>query len=496
MEQRPTRFDLVFVGGRVIDPEQGLDAICNVGIIGDRIAAVTESELIGHTCIDAHGLVVAPGFIDLHSHAQAIGEARLQALDGVTTALELEAGVAPVSAAYLRAAAEGRPINYGYSASWSSLRMHVVAGMPLTGGANGPLDNLGLDAWRESASPAQSRMMLDLLERELADGALGIGVLLGYAPRTDPGEYVRVAQLAASAHVPTFTHARPLVEQDPDIVIDGAEELTQVAGETGAHMHYCHINSTSTRHLDRVQTLIEAVRGEGACVTSEVYPYGSGMTSIGSDYFHPDRLHILGATGTPRDVMYARTGETVGSIERLSEIRAADPSGLAFIASFDEGSSIERVARMISLPHAVIASDAVPFIVEPAHSYDPLQWPPPSHLRTHPRSSGTYARTLRIAVRETAVLSLSEAIAKCTLEPARILETTATCMLRKGRLQEGCDADIVVFDAERVTDASTYENPLRPSVGFIHVLVNGEFVVRDAELQLTAFPGRPVRAQP
>ncbi|MEV6987344.1 amidohydrolase family protein [Sphaerisporangium sp. NPDC051017] len=486
-------YDVVIRGGRVIDPESGLDGVRNVGLAGGRIAAVSEADLIGRRWIDARGLVVAPGFIDLHSHGQGIAEGRLQALDGVTTALELEAGVAPVSAAYVRAAAEGRPVNYGYSASWSSLRMHVVGGAPLSGGADGSLDGLGSDAWRAPAAPAQLAAMLRMLERELADGALGIGVLLGYAPATDPAEFVEVARLAAAAGVPVFTHARPLIEQDPGVVVDGAEELTRVAGETSVHMHYCHVNSTSTRHLDRVQALIEAVRAEGANVTSEIYPYGSGMSAIGSDYFHPDRLHVLGATGTPRDVIYARTGETVASVDRLLELRAADPSGLAFITLLDE--STDRIARMCALPYAAIASDALPFVIEDGHAYDPMQWPPPKFVKTHPRSAGTYGRTLRIAVRETGVLSLPEAIAKCTLQPARIVEQAAPAMRRKGRIQPGCDADVVVFDAERVTDAATYQHSVRPSTGFAHVIVNGESVVSDGRLQEQALPGRPVRGR-
>lgn len=488
--------DIVIERGRVIDPESGLDGIRDVGIIGDRIVTVSETRLVGRRRIDARGLVVAPGFIDLHSHGQAIGENRVQALDGVTTALELEAGVAPVSVAYLRAAQEGRPINYGYSASWAALRMHVVTGEPLSGGLHGFQHGLGSDGWRAPASPAQTAALLDMLDKELADGALGIGILLGYAPGTDPAEYLSVARLAASAGVPAFTHARPLVEQDPGVVVDGAVELTQVAGETGAHMHFCHINSTSTRHLDRVHGLIAGARAEGSRVTTEVYPYGSGMTGIGSDYFHPDRLHVLGATGTPRDVVYARTGETVASVARLLEIRAADPSGMAFINSFDEQSSPERLAQIFALPDAVIASDAVPFVVEGDHTYDPLAWPQPTFVKSHPRGAGTYAKTLRVAVRETGALSLVDALAKCSLHPARIVEQSVPAMRRKGRIQAGCDADVVVFDLDRVTDVATYQHSVRPSEGFMHVLVNGESVVRDGLLLQDAYPGRPVRAQP
>jgi len=368
-----------------------------------------------------------------------------------------------------------------------------VSGSLIVDDGGGPLDRLGEDEWRAPATASQTGLLLDLLGREVADGALGIGVLLGYAPATDPAEYVALARLAASHGVPTFTHARPLVEQDPDIVVDGAEELTRAAGETGAHMHYCHINSTSTRHLDRVHGLVERVRAEGARVTSEVYPYGAGMTSIGSDYFHPDRLAVLGATGTPRDVVYARTGETVASLGRLLELRAGDPSGLAFIRAFDEDAEPDRVTRIATLPGAVIASDAVPFVVEPGRTFDPRTWPPPDHVRTHPRSAGTYGRTLRVAVRDTGALSLLEAMARCSLEPARILERAAPAMRRKGRLQPGCDADVVVFDAERVTDTATYQRSTSPTAGFVHVLVNGVPVVSDEQLRQDALPGRPVR---
>jgi hypothetical protein len=489
-------YDIVISGGRVVDPESGLDGVRDVGIVGDQIVAVSEVGLEGRRQIDARGLVVAPGFVDLHSHGQAVGEMRLQALDGVTTALELEAGVSPVSAAYLRAGTEGRPINYGYSTSWASIRRHVVGGEPLTGGLDAFQEGLGADAWRATASPKQQATMLDMLEKEIVDGALGIGVLLGYSPSTDPAEYLSVARLAAASRVPVFTHARPLIEQDPHVVIDGAEEITRAAGETGAHMHFCHINSTSTRHLDRVQGVVTAARAEGGRVTTETYPYGSGMTGIGSEYFHPDRLHVLGATGTTLDVVYAATGETVASVDRLLELRALDPSALAFIKGFDEEQSPERMAQILTLPGAAVASDAVPFVVEPGHTYDPMQWPLPEHVRTHPRSAGTYARTLRIAVKEMGALTLSEAIARCSLYPADIAGEASPAMRRKGRIQAGFDADVAVFDLERVTDAATYQDSTRPSRGFTHVVVNGQLVVADGRLQEDAFPGRPVRAHP
>ena len=494
MSTEPSGFDLVLAGGRVIDPDTGLDEHRNVGVIGDRIAAVTRGVITGRRIIDARGKIVGPGFVDLHSHGQAIAETRLQAMDGVTTALELEAGAAPVSTAYARSTAQGRPVNFGFSASWAATRMHVVAGDVLRGWPMSELNpRLGKTAWRAAATAAQTGRLLKLLERDLEDGALGIGIMLGYAPATDPAEFVRVAALAASAGVATYTHARSLVEQDPQVRVDGAEEITRAAAETGAHMHYCHVNSTSTRHLARVQALLGKVRAEGSRVTTEVYPYGAGMTAIGADYFDPQRLHILGGSGTPSDVVYARTGETLSSIDRLIELRAIDPGGLAFLKAFDEEKEHDRLTRIASLSGAVIASDAVPLVCEPGRAFRTTDWPLPDFLRTHPRGAGTFARTLRLAVRETGSLTLSEAIARCSLWPARVVESATPAMRRKGRVQVGCDADLVVFDLATVTDNATYEHTVRPSTGFTWVIVNGIPVVANGELLTSALPGRPVR---
>src|SRR3954464_2939648 len=124
--------DLVLAGGRVLDPETGLDRVCDVAIDGGSIAAIGD-QLEGTTIIEVDGLVVAPGFIDLHSHAQTLPGRRLQACDGVTTALDLEAGRAPIEMAYEREAKRGSPVNYGFSASWAAARMHVVGGAPIDG---------------------------------------------------------------------------------------------------------------------------------------------------------------------------------------------------------------------------------------------------------------------------------------------------------------------------------------------------------------------------
>ncbi|HEX3309748.1 MAG TPA: amidohydrolase family protein [Streptosporangiaceae bacterium] len=504
------RWDLVLHGGRVIDPESGLDAVRDVAVAAGRIAAVGTglTDRGGRGDVDVAGQVVTAGFIDLHSHVSDLGGLRLQAMDGVTTALELEAGVTPVARAYRRAADEGRPINYGFAASWAMARMEAVGGLPPEASLGTFMARISDPAWQQPAEPTHVGALLARLAEDLADGALGIGVLLGYAPAASPAEYLSVAGLAAQAGVPTFTHARDLIEMVPATLADGAEEIVRAAAETGAHMHYCHVNSTSQRHIDRVLGLVARAQAAGSRVTTEAYPYGSGMTGIGAAFLAPERLGERGLS--PSSLTYAPTGERVASASRLRELRATDPGGLVIIDLLDEHDPADRALLMRSLtfPGAVVASDAMPvtWTVPPA---DPQAWPLPPAAITHPRTAGTFSRALRLLTSEGSralagegspprggQLSLGQALAKCSLEPARLLQDRVPALRSKGRLQPGGDADIVVFDPDAVTDRASYRHSTRPSDGIRHVLVNGAFVVRNGDLVADARPGRPVRAEP
>jgi cytosine/adenosine deaminase-related metal-dependent hydrolase len=202
-------WDIVLRGGRVIDPESGTDAVRDVAVARDPIAEIGPDLPRGQTDLDVTGLVVTAGFIDLHSYVNNVVGLRLQALDGVTTALELEAGVMPVATAYRSAATEGRPVNYGFATSWAMARMRAVTGFTPPGTLAAFLASIADPAWQHAAEPAQVAAMLSALSDDLADGALGIGILLGYAPAVSPAEYLQVAALAAEAGAPTFTHALP-----------------------------------------------------------------------------------------------------------------------------------------------------------------------------------------------------------------------------------------------------------------------------------------------
>ena len=480
-------FPLVIRGGRLVDPGQGVDVSVDLAIEDTRVAAIGPN-LRGRIILDAAGCVVAPGFIDLHSHAQTVSGHRLQAFDGVTTTLELEAGAMPVAAAYARTSAEGRPLNYGYSASWAGARIRVIAGD--SGSQQSAMARFADPAWQREATEAEEDRILGMLETEVGAGALGIGVLVGYAPRTSLGEYLRVARLAAARRVPTYTHARDLIEVSPDTRMDGAEELVRAAAETGAHMHFCHVNSSSGRRVDRVLARVDRVRREGAVVTMEAYPYGAGMTVIGAVFLAPERLAARGLR--PTDIVYLPTNQRVRDAEHLNRLRAADPGGRCVVHFLDETKAADAAVLRASLFHAdtIVASDAIaPIGLGPGAE---LAWPLPPTARTHPRTAGTFARSFRRLVGE-GKMSILEFVRRVSLLPARVIATATGDSLCKGTLHVGADADVVVFDPDGFQDRATYEASTRPSAGVRHLLVGGEPVIRDGTLAQSARPGRPVR---
>jgi hypothetical protein len=199
-----------------------------------------------------------------------------------------------------------------------------------------------------------------VLEGELAAGALGIGVLMGYAPRTEPAEFLPVARLAAKAGAPTYTHVRELVEADPTTPIDGSDEITIAAAETGAAMHHCHVNSTSRRHIDRVLATLERSQSAGSRVTVEAYPYGAGSTGIGAFFLDPERLSAWGMK--PSSVVLLKTGERVADEARLRELRATDPGAACILEFLDERDPGDRALlhRSLAFADAIVTSDAMP----------------------------------------------------------------------------------------------------------------------------------------
>ncbi|MBV8620289.1 MAG: amidohydrolase family protein [Curvibacter sp.] len=486
------RYDLVVLGGRVIDPETGLDRITNLGVQDGRIAAITDAPLEGQRRIDAKGLVVAPGFIDLHSHAQVTPSMYMQAFDGVTTALELELGNLPIAASYEVAAREGRPIHYGFSVSWALARMKVLDGETPDGRTDSYVRHFARPGWRSLTTRERSAAVLAEVEQGLREGGLGIGLMLGYGPDSNREEYLGAARLAARYDVPTFTHIRATNNIEPRGSYEGFAEVIAAAAGTGAHMHLCHINSSSWRQIGLTTEFIAQAQSRGLHITTEAYPYGASSTQIGAAAASPDNLPLRDMPAT--NIYMVDTGRWIGSSAELAQVRRERPNATAVFHALNEAKPEELALldQALLFHDTALASDAIPYTLQ-GKPIEGRVWPLPEGANAHPRIAGTHAKVFAHWVRERHLLSLQEAIRRSTLLPAQIMETAAPAMKHKGRLQVGADADIVAFDADRFSDRASYEHPALPSEGMQYVLVGGVPLIHEGQLDTTVMPGAPVR---
>jgi N-acyl-D-aspartate/D-glutamate deacylase len=453
-------FDLVIAYGRVMDPESGLDAVRNVGITGGKIAAVSSDALHGKETIDAKGLVVAPGFIDLHEHGQEPRNYQFQAHDGVTTSLELELGTNDVDAWY--AQREGKSlINYGVSAGHVPVRMKVFTDpgtfVPTANGAH------------RAATAEQIAQMRADLEHGLQRGALAVGMGINYTEAASHEEILEMFRAAAKYHASVHVHLRYAGILEPQNGLAGIEEVIAAAATTGAPLHVVHITSMGLAATPQLIAAVAGAQKQGLDVTTECYPYTAGSTSLESAVFDPGWQERQGISY--HDIQWTATGErlTADTFEKYRKV-----GGTVVIFSIPEN----MVRAALGNPMVMIASDGMPI----------------TGAKVHPRGQATFSRVLGHYVREEETLDLMTALRKMTLMPAQRLEKRAPVFVNKGRIRVGADADITVFDADRVIDKATFEEPLQYSDGIQFVLVNGVPVVKNGTLRGDVSPGKPARA--
>ncbi len=448
-------YDLVIVNGHVMDPASGLDATRTVGITGGTIRAVSEGPLQGRDTLDARGMVVAPGFIDLHQHAQSADGYRVAALDGTTTALELEGGTADVDRWYAARAGTAL-IHHGVSVGHDQARMQVMRD-PGTDTPMGP-------AKSRASTPAELAQIIAAMDRGFRRGAIAAGMLIEFTPAAAPWEVVEVFRVAAQHGAAVHVHMRDL---DAPYYFLETHEVIGASAATGASAHIVHIGSSLGEDTPRGLDLIRGARARGLDITTEVYPYTASMSPI--EAADNDDWETWPDSKFER-MEWARTGER---LTRASFGRYRSLGGYIV----DYNNTEDTVTAAVADPLTMIASDGI--------LHDGIG---------HPRVAGTFARLLGRYVRELHALALMDALRKITVEPARRMERRVPAMALKGRLQAGADADIVVFDPATIVDRATYREPTLPPAGIAAVLVNGVMVVRDGAVTTGAFPGRAVRA--
>jgi len=451
-------FDLVILNGRVIDPESKLDALSNIGIREGAVKVITTREITGKTSINARGLVVAPGFIDLHQHGQDEENYEYKIMDGVTTALELEMGTDDVDLWYKER--EGKTlINHGVSIGHVPLRMKIMDDP----GGFAPV----ADAVYRPASREEIDQLKVGINQGLDRGALGVGFGLMYTPAASRWEILEMFRVAGRLKAPCYVHLRYAGLKEPNSCIAALEEVISAASITGAPLHVVHITSLGFSLTPEMLQMISEGRARGLDITVECYPYTATQTTIESAVYDEGWQEAFGITYS--DLQWALTGERL-TAESFAGYRKT--GGMVIAHSITEDVVRSTIADSIVL----IASDGM---LEGG--------------RGHPRGAGTFARILGKYVRDEKVISLSDGLGKITLMPAQRLEEIAPGMRNKGRIRSGADADITIFDPGQITDQASYDEPARYSKGINYVIVNGTIVVENGRLLEGKFPGKAVR---
>lgn len=461
-------YEIALLNGRVMDPESGLDAIRNIGVRAGKIVAISTATVSAASTVDAKGLVVAPGFIDLHEHGQEPRSYEYQARDGVTTSLELEAGTNDVARWY--AQREGKSlINFGVSVGHIPIRAQVVA--HASGEVSSSLTRTPAveEALHRQATPAEIKQMKELIEAGLKQGALAEGMGINYTPGASRWEIVEMFRVAAEYHAPVHVHLRYSGLVEPETGLNAIEEVIAAAAASGAPLHIVHITSMGLKNTPQLIAMVEGARKRGLDVTTECYPYTAASTGLHTAIFDPGWQQRMGIDY--KDVQSAETGErlTAESFERYRK-----QGGIVVIYCIPE----EAARTAVADPLVMIASDGMPI----------------TGAKVHPRGQATFSRVLGHYVREEKALDLMTALRKMTLMPAQRLEKRAPIFKNKGRIREGADADITIFDPARVIDKATFDEPLQYSEGIPFVLVNGVLIVKNSQLVSGVRPGRAARA--
>ena len=463
------QFELVIANGRVVDPESSLDGLRHVGIDGGSIVAVSTSALEGQTVIDAAGQIVAPGFIDIHSHTPSQLGGYLQVLDGVTTQLDLEAGAFPVGF-YGEHFKGGSSINYGASVAHFAIRIKVIEGRSQPYLFTGFSAMAPGAAFVQPATAEQIAQMRVLLHEGLDQGGLGIGLLLDYMTQAiEPSELSMVFEVAAERGVPVIVHVRRGVAGDPA----GLMEVVDLARATGAGMLVCHINHSAMGEIAHWLDVIDQANEAGASIVTETLSYPAGGTSISADVFNRNWQEIFDITY--EDVQWTATGEWLTK-ETWQKYRTEQPTGMINHHYVKE----PWMQTAMRWPRMMISSDGTPALDR--------------DVKANPNVAGTFARWLGRYVRDQKVTSLSDGLARVSLYPAQWLAGFAPGFARKGRVQVGADADIVVFDPNTIAANASYADPYQTSTGIRHVVVNGRQVVADGALVVGRYPGRRLLA--
>jgi dihydroorotase-like cyclic amidohydrolase len=481
-------FDLVILNGRVMDPETSFDQTSNVGVRDGRIVTITRDKISGSETIDATGHVVAPGFIDTHFHwTRPIGY-KLALRDGVTTAMDLEAGVYGPRVDEWYKMHEGRAqLNYGTASGHEFARTKVTQKLPDEVLLDAPFSVVkgrasGTAWFQEVLNIEKGNQMLSLIDEGLRQGAIGVASTVGYIPGATAREMFEVQRVGASYGRPTAVHLR-YTPGTSTTEPNGAQEILANAVALGAPAIINHFNNPGWQ---LVQELLVRLREQGHNVWGEIYPYAAGQTTINAAFVAPENwIEKLGHKyeDTMQDPL---TGEFY-TVEKYRQVLAEAPATQIVLYKMPP----DDIPDWCRLEGVTYASDAM---MLPGGWDDEPRWETPYDKipNTHPRLSGTRGTCFRLGREHD--IPLMQMIAAASYNAAHYLgKTGLKAMQERGRMQEGMVADITIFNPQTIRDNATYAEGTKPTTGIPYVIVNGTIVVRDSVVLKDVNPGQPIR---
>jgi hypothetical protein len=492
-----TGYDVVILGGRVMDPETRFDAVRNVGIRDGRIAVITEDDIAGEETIDATGHVVAPGFINTHSHSFAPFDQKMMAHDGTTTLLDTEGGVA--SAPMFYAKYEGNSfLNYGTGISHEEVRRVVLDGLDPADCSDpteilvsrGLAEEDGRAQWAlDVPTPEQHRQILTLYEQGMRDGAITVNSTVGYMGYGTPTYEIFDLQKVAKKYERFFgAHTRfGPTESLPLNYSLGAREVIANAVALDGALILSHIQN---QNWQEIYELARRLQVQGMKVFAEYYPAVTGNPNIATPQLLPDKIELNNIDPT-KHIYNPDTGELFESAEAFFQMQEEQPDKAIFILLRPE-------AWLKQWPHMrdiAIANDSIAYFDESGELL-PIE-AEPSEYGGHPRNTGTYGIVFR-ETREQGI-PLMEIVNNASYIPAKYLSMAGLkAMQERGRMQEGMIADIVVFDPETIAETATMQAGERGSYtrGIPHVLVNGQLVIHGGVADTALRAGQPIRYEP
>ncbi len=535
LAQRSEAFDLIVTHGTVYDGSGGAPMRADVGIRGDRIAAIGDlSGASAKKTIDATGLAVAPGFINMLSHAEVTllvdPRSMSDILQGVTLEVMGESSMGPWNEEMKQAEKAGQG-DLKYDISWTTLGEYLDQ-LTKKGIAPNVASFVGAGTVRihevgqndRPPTPDELDRMRKLVAQAMEDGAMGLTTALIYAPATyaETEELIELAKVAASYGGMYIAHIR----SEGNKFIEAIDETLQIAREAKLPVEIYHLKAGGKQNwakMDQAIAKIEQAQRDGVKITADMYTYVAGATGLdasmppwvqegGYDAWAArlkdpairervrnemnadaqDWENFFYSAGSPEGLVLVGfknpelkkyTGMTLGHVANL---RGTSPADTAMDLVIEDGTRVEtvyflmseeNVRKQIALPWVSFGSDAGSNAAEG----DFLK------SSTHPRAYGNFARVLGKYVREEKVISLEEAVRKLTLLPATNLK-----IRDRGRLALGYFADLAIFDPDTIADHATFEQPHQYSTGMVHVIVNGVPVLADGK-HTGATPGRIVR---